>query len=323
MVSVIVPNYNHARYLERRLDSIFSQDYPDFEVIILDDRSTDNSRDVIERYRHHPRLKLIEYNEQNSGSPFKQWKKGIGLAGGEYIWIAESDDFARPDFLSVMMPRFEDPDLAVAYCASFFADEQSNETGSEIRDVKVNETGWYFNKGTAECRDHLFSHPIIPNASAVVFRKRAAEKVDDEFMTFKVCGDWWFWISICLQGNIAYFATPLNYFRQSATSVSRSETHNQGIRKVFLLEYLRIASSLAKIVPVSFLKRNAFIFRYWVIVIRESFKKVIRLKRKELAEQLRRSWQLSFLFPLIFLYTFCFVIGNKLVNMLKRNKNAE
>lgn len=95
-VSVIIPNYCHARFLNRRIDSVLNQTYGDFEVIILDDCSSDNSRDIIETYRHHPRVSHIVYNEKNSGSTFIQWDKGFELAQGEYIWIAESDDEAAP-----------------------------------------------------------------------------------------------------------------------------------------------------------------------------------------------------------------------------------
>ena len=98
-VSVIVPNYNHAPFLRRRLDSIFNQTYQDFEVIILDDCSSDNSKEIIEQYRNRPQITHIVYNEVNSGSPFKQWAKGFDLAKGEYIWIAESDDWAELNFL--------------------------------------------------------------------------------------------------------------------------------------------------------------------------------------------------------------------------------
>ena len=79
MVSVIIPNYNHAKYLEQRIDSVLNQSYQDFEVIILDDCSKDNSRDVIEKYRSHERVSHIVYNEQNSGGTFNQWNKGLSL----------------------------------------------------------------------------------------------------------------------------------------------------------------------------------------------------------------------------------------------------
>ena len=98
-VSVIVPNYNHAPYLQERFDSIFNQTFQDFEVIILDDCSSDNSKEIIEEYRNRPQVSHIVHNEKNSGYPFKQWAKGFGLAKGEYIWIAESDDWAELNFL--------------------------------------------------------------------------------------------------------------------------------------------------------------------------------------------------------------------------------
>ena len=71
-VSVIVPNYNHEQYLQQRIESIVNQTYQDFELILLDDFSTDNSRDILNLYRNHPKVSKIVFNEKNSGSPFKQ-----------------------------------------------------------------------------------------------------------------------------------------------------------------------------------------------------------------------------------------------------------
>ena len=85
LVSVIVPNYNYARFLDERMQSILTQTYQNFEIIILDDCSKDNSRDVIEKYRGNPHVSCIVYNEVNSGSPFKQWNKGFIIAKGELI----------------------------------------------------------------------------------------------------------------------------------------------------------------------------------------------------------------------------------------------
>src|SRR5690242_21921320 len=87
-VSVIIPNYNHARYLPRRIESVLRQSYQDFELILMDDASTDDSREVLSLYLSDPRVR-VQFNEVNSGSPFKQWNKGVKLARGKYVWIAE------------------------------------------------------------------------------------------------------------------------------------------------------------------------------------------------------------------------------------------
>ena len=101
LVSVIIPNYCHAQYLDQRIQSVLEQTYQNFEVIILDDKSTDNSLEVIDKYRSHPKVAKVIINEVNSGSPFKQWERGINEASGDIIWIAESDDYCTPDFLEI------------------------------------------------------------------------------------------------------------------------------------------------------------------------------------------------------------------------------
>ena len=118
-VSVIVPNYNHAPFLRQRIDSILNQTFQDLELIILDDCSTDDSRRIIESYRNEPRVRAIIYNEANSGSTFAQWKRGLREARGKYVWIAESDDYADADFLSVLVSTLENhPEAAVAFTGS-------------------------------------------------------------------------------------------------------------------------------------------------------------------------------------------------------------
>jgi glycosyltransferase involved in cell wall biosynthesis len=69
-VSIVIPNYNHATYLGRRVESVLRQTFQDFEVILLDDCSTDDSRSLLSEYACDPRVRM-EFNEKNSGSPFK------------------------------------------------------------------------------------------------------------------------------------------------------------------------------------------------------------------------------------------------------------
>ena len=129
-VSIILPNYNHARFLPQRLESIFNQSFQDFELIILDDNSTDNSKDIIEKYRNHPKVSHIVYNENNSGTPFKQWNKGIELSNGEWIWIAEADDLADVRFLETLINNTkQDQDVVLSYCQSYRMDSEGVITG--------------------------------------------------------------------------------------------------------------------------------------------------------------------------------------------------
>jgi glycosyltransferase involved in cell wall biosynthesis len=118
-VSVIIPNYNHARFLPRWIESVLRQTFPDFALILLDECSTDDSRSILSKYADDPRVR-IEFSEVNSGSPFKQWNKGVGFARGEYIWIAESDDYADLKFLERLSAALRaEPTTAFAYCRSW------------------------------------------------------------------------------------------------------------------------------------------------------------------------------------------------------------
>ena len=91
-VSIIIPNYNYARFLQQRIESVLAQTYTDYEIILLDDASTDDSVSILNHYKTNSRVAHLEINSVNTGSPFIQWQKGISLSRGKYIWIAESDD---------------------------------------------------------------------------------------------------------------------------------------------------------------------------------------------------------------------------------------
>ena len=103
LVSVIIPNYNHARFLIERIDSVLNQSYKNFEIIVLDDKSTDNSVEIIMKYSNNKHVSQIVINDENSGSPFLQWQKGFKLAKGELVWIAESDDYCVDNDVGILI----------------------------------------------------------------------------------------------------------------------------------------------------------------------------------------------------------------------------
>src|SRR5262249_16874907 len=118
-ISVVVPNYNYARYLGDRLGTVFGQTLPVFEVIVLDDASPDGSVAELERLKSElGRDFELGGNAANSGSVFAQWRRGLALAKGDLIWIAEADDLSAPQFLERLAPFFRDPQLVLAFADS-------------------------------------------------------------------------------------------------------------------------------------------------------------------------------------------------------------
>jgi glycosyltransferase involved in cell wall biosynthesis len=222
-VSVVVPSFNHARFLRRRIDSVLQQTYQDFELILLDDCSPDNSREIISLYARDPRVR-IEFNHVNSGSTFKQWNKGVRLARGEYVWIAESDDYSHARFLERSVSVLDsEPDVAFGYCRSFRVSAEDIVDGfgdSYLDDWHTSRwTADYLTDGYEEFRKYfVFTNPV-PNASAVLFRKAIYEQVGGADESFRLCGDWKLWASMALAGKIAYMGDPLNYCRFHDQSV--------------------------------------------------------------------------------------------------------
>jgi glycosyltransferase involved in cell wall biosynthesis len=222
-VSIIIPNYNHAKFLINRLDSVFNQTFQNFEVIILDDASTDISVDVLSIYKNHPKVSHFIINKSNSGSSFKQWKKGIDLAKGKYLWIAESDDFCENNFLENLINKLEDG-LDICYCQSYDVDENGNNSKSRIgytKEFKPNLWKHDFRlDGDIFNLNYLLVKNVIPNASAVVFKKSSlkSEFFNETLLKMKMCGDWLFWIKLCSRNRIGFISKPLNYFRNHSST---------------------------------------------------------------------------------------------------------
>jgi glycosyltransferase involved in cell wall biosynthesis len=215
-VSVIIPNYNHARFIEQRIESVLNQTYRSFEVILLDDSSTDDSVAVLKRYRSDPKVSGLYINDKNSGSGFRQWGKGINLAVGKYIWIAESDDWADERFLETLVPKLAEPGIVLAYCRSHTVIDTEviglNKWADPLAPGRWDND--FVNSGIDELRRYIAFRNTMPNASAVLFKKKAFEAISRFPTEMQFCGDWLIWGQIAAQGDVFYLSTPMNYFRQ-------------------------------------------------------------------------------------------------------------
>jgi glycosyltransferase involved in cell wall biosynthesis len=254
-VTVILPNYNHQDYIEERIESILNQDFDDFELIILDDASTDKSPEKILKFLNDTRVKEFVVNDQNSGSTFIQWEKGLQKAQGEYIWIAESDDVADKRFLSELIAILDNhPKIGVAFCPSTWIDEQ----GTKILepDHEANEDLW---KGNYLIQNDFLAGNLIYNASSAVFRKNLVNKISfSQINEFKYTGDWLFWVQLVSDVQVKRIGKRLNYFRRHANNVS-FKSERSGLQ---FIEGIKIALDIFKTNPIPWLKKRRTIL-YW------------------------------------------------------------
>lgn len=223
-LSIILPSYNHSEFLLDRLESIKNQSYKDWEAIIIDDKSTDNSIEIIRKFiNENPdfNVKSLIVNEENSGSGYNSWKKGIELATTEYIWIAETDDFSASSFLEESVTILDKNDeVALVFCGSNYLIDNKISYTSENRtkDLEVDFDKYKILSNTAFFQRMPFN-TYITNGSSVVFR-RPKSVIPDILFTYRQSSDIFLWSYLLRNNSFAFLNKNLNFFRRHEGSTS-------------------------------------------------------------------------------------------------------
>jgi glycosyltransferase involved in cell wall biosynthesis len=194
LVSVITPTYNRADdYLRETIDSVLAQDYPNFEYLVLDDGSTDNTREVIEQYSD-PRMTY--YYHDNMGEA-QTVNKGFRLAKGDYILVVNSDDPILSGLLSEAVRILEEsPDALVAYPDWQMIDEKSE----PFQHIQTMDPYNYV--------DMLRQSRCVPGPGAMI-RRRAIELESGRDISLKYVGDTDFWLRVGLHGPFIHLPQTL------------------------------------------------------------------------------------------------------------------
>jgi glycosyltransferase involved in cell wall biosynthesis len=267
-VSVIVPNYNYARHLEQRLETIWAQTVPISEIILLDDASTDGSEAVMARLQQKSPIPLrIIRNEKNSGSVSRQWARGVSLATGDLVWIAEADDFSDPGFLAAALPAFSDPEVVMSYTESRMVDENGQVVGPNYLGyvADIDPTRWtadFRADGMQEVATALAVKNTVPNVSAAVFRREALHSVIEQHLEemtgYRNAADWLCYVRLLARGGaIRFTARALNNHRRHANSVTIAAADQRHLQEI-----ARMQDLAAELVPVSSeTRKTAIAFR--------------------------------------------------------------
>jgi len=248
-VTAVVPNYNHAKFLRKRLDSIIEQTYPLIDIIILDDNSNDASREVIESYvdRFPGRIKAY-FNDENSGNVFRQWKNGHRKATGDIIWICESDDFCEPTFVERCISSFRDASVMLAFGKIQYADEAGSFVPGLDNYREDCEAGVWGAKIARPASDWFSGSfaikNIIPNVGGSLWRNfYIPDEVWDEASQYTSMGDWYLYSIIAMGGQIVYEPSAVSYFRIHGNNTSG---HKAQSTAKYYREYNRLMTHLKR-----------------------------------------------------------------------------
>jgi glycosyltransferase involved in cell wall biosynthesis len=230
-VSIVLPNYNYAHYLDQRIQSLLNQTFTDFELVVVDDGSTDDSLEVIGRYTEDPRVRTMLF-EQNSGSAYPRWNDGACVCRGDYLMFAGADDSCEPTFLERMVPLLDaHPRVGLAYSQVWITDADGRRLYTKQYWNRPDH--WaadYVNDGIDECRQYLCLHCTIPTASSLLMRRSIFEEVGPFDVSLRLAADWMLYAKFLQRCDIAYVAQPLVDFRTHA-STSRSNA-TRSLRRV-------------------------------------------------------------------------------------------
>lgn len=205
-LSVVVPNYNHGRFLEHTLPALAGQSFQPLELLVLDDASTDNSVEIIKRLAaQYPIVRLVQ-NERNLGV-MPNLNKGIGLAHGDYVFISSADDQVQPGFLQKslrLLAEHPEAGLSCTVCQWRYA-----ATG----------VSWYMGVGMADRAAYLSPEELVRvgrrgklaiSSSSVIFRRGPLLEAGRFIPELRWHSDWFAAYIIGLRYGLCFVPEPLS-----------------------------------------------------------------------------------------------------------------
>jgi glycosyltransferase involved in cell wall biosynthesis len=239
-VSIIFTSYNHQEYLRQALDSLVNQNYPNLEIIIIDDCSTDGSQEILKQYEHYENVEL-KLQAINSGSYVKASNYGASFAKGEYLLFAQCDDFSDSNQIEKLVFRaLEFPHAGVIFSRSHLIDSKGVVISNDYENRE-----YLFRKKCLKDSfisgdlmfDFLTYSCVIPNLSAALIKRELFVSVGGLSLKYKVASDWAMWLELSFLTNFYYVSQPLNYFRQHPTTIRNTIKFEHQVMELFEIFY--------------------------------------------------------------------------------------
>ncbi|MBS0623607.1 MAG: glycosyltransferase [Verrucomicrobia bacterium] len=294
LLSICIANYNHAHYLPRAIDAILSQSFQDYELLILDDGSTDHSKECLKQYaKKDPRIRIF-LKEDNKGVAIRT-NELIAESRGLYLHTHGADDYRLPGCLEALMaPLLENPDIEIA-CGQFFCEENGQRT-LETCGISSKEERLYFSpkQMPAMFRDAQFKMFSI----ALISKKNLYIKYGGYRKEFSYFDDWFVLHQMVFNHKMVFITKPLSVFSIHNHNYSNTHRRNKVTRRA---AYKAILKALDEPQHLSFRShiRNTgliwFIFQefFWSMLLNPrywSFWPAIQ-RKYPIQDKLKKSWR--------------------------------
>lgn len=207
-VSVIIPTYNSAHFIIEAVDSVLAQTFTDFEILVIDDGSKDNTKEVLaEKYGDS-----IQYFYKENGGVSKARNFGIEKAKGKYVAFLDSDDAWIPEKLEKQIVALEqNPDKKACYASFYLCDEKLNP-------LEINQS----ERKSDALTDLLLIGNVVATPSTVIAEKEIFQQVGGFDHELSQCADWEMWIRIATKTEFIYVDEPLLKYRQHGSNMSKN-----------------------------------------------------------------------------------------------------
>jgi glycosyltransferase involved in cell wall biosynthesis len=234
LLTVYITNHNYGKYIDQAINSVLEQSFQDFEIIIIDDGSTDNSKSVIDQYENHSQIKVIyQYNKGLTVSN----NIALNLAQGEFIVRLDADDYFTKDALKLMVKEFEDENLGMVFGDWYLVDEHGEILGVEQRHDFQKEVTLYDQPAHGAC---------------TMFRKSCLKQLGGYDETITRQDGYELWLRFIEQFEVGNISVPLFYYRQHSKSLTNDEVKLLNTRSNILRKHAqkRIKKKKIKVVGI-------------------------------------------------------------------------
>ena len=263
LVTVYITNFNYEAYIQKAIESVLSQSMQDFELIIIDDGSTDNSKEIIESYRSHKKVSIIY--QQNKGLNITN-NVAMRASKGKYIMRLDADDFLEPEALEVISSALEaDDELGLVFPDYYYVDAEGKRTGLEQRHNFEKEVSLYDQPAHGAC---------------TMIRLDFLKKLGGYNESFTCQDGYELWIKFISNYKVSNINQPLFSYRRHGNNLTTNEKKildtRKKIKAVFVQENLQTPSTIG-IIPV----RNTRIGKENLPLYQVNGKSLLQLKIEE------------------------------------------